>query len=115
MIKLESNDQPIFERGAQFAGTFLERGPKGNRTFARWNVAGESSILKLVKFSLGNRSLQVFTQDAADRHGYSIGDETQDVKQNENRLLGSANSKVYSSPLGIQPIRPLPSGSATIK
>ena len=65
----------------------MKRSPKGNHTFARWNAAGESSVLKLVKFGLGNRSFQVFTEDVADGDEYSILDEPPDVKRNENSLL----------------------------
>ena len=81
--ELESDNHPIFERGAQFTGAFLERRRKGNYALARWNTPCESPVIQLVKFGLGNRSFQVFTQDVADRHEYSIGDETQDVKQKE--------------------------------
>ena len=87
MPKLEPHDEPIFERGPQFAGTFLQRRPKRNHPFACRNATRESSILQLVKFGLGNCSFQVFAKDVADRHRYSIRDETQDVKQYENRAF----------------------------
>ena len=48
MAELDSQKDPVFQRGAEFVLTFDESGPKCNDSFAGRDMAGECRVFQLV-------------------------------------------------------------------